>query len=58
MASTLPFVFAQLPLLPGHLADGPQAALSGGVVASLGLVAYCAYQVIPQDPPLWNEKCA
>jgi len=45
MASTLPFLFAQLPLLPGHELDGPQAALSGGIVASIGLLAYCAYQV-------------
>jgi len=45
MASTLRFLFAQLPLLPGHELDGPQAALSGGIVASIGLLAYCAYQV-------------
>lgn len=45
MASTLPFLFAQLPLLPGHLEDGPTAALGGCIVASIGLLAYSAYQV-------------
>jgi hypothetical protein len=45
MASTLPFLFAQLPLLPGHLEDGPTAALGGCIVATVGLLAYSAYQV-------------
>lgn len=54
MASTLPFLFAQLPLLPGHELNGPQAAISGGIVASIGLLAYCAYQVA--SPWLQQKK--
>jgi hypothetical protein len=45
MASTLPFLFAQLPLLPGHIANGPQGALAGCIFATLGLFSYSAYQV-------------
>jgi hypothetical protein len=45
MGSTLPFLFAQLPLLPWHLEDGPMAALGGYIVATVGLLAYSAFQV-------------
>ncbi|KAG0600784.1 hypothetical protein M758_11G060700 [Ceratodon purpureus] len=54
MVSTLPFLFAQLPLLPGHLEDGPTAALGGCIVASVGLLAYSAYQVA--SPWLQQKK--
>eukprot|EP00850_Spirogloea_muscicola_P001311 SM000005S17108 [mRNA] locus=s5:191804:194416:+ [translate_table: standard] len=45
LASALPFVIAQVPLLDGHPAEGPEAALAGCAVAVLGLVTYCGYQV-------------
>lgn len=45
MASTLPYLFVQLPLLPNHLIDGPKGALEGCIVASAGLLLYSAYQV-------------
>eukprot|EP00897_Mesotaenium_endlicherianum_P006335 jgi/Mesen1/572/ME000107S10807 len=43
--STIPFLIVQTPLLDGHPAQGPEAALVGCIVAGAGVVAYCAYQV-------------
>jgi hypothetical protein len=43
--SALPFLIVQIPLLDGHPAEGPEAALIGSAVCAVGLVAYSAYQV-------------
>ena len=43
--SALPFLIVQIPLLDGHPAEGPEAALIGAVVCAVGLVAYGTYQV-------------
>ncbi|KAL3693674.1 hypothetical protein R1sor_007325 [Riccia sorocarpa] len=45
MLSTIPFICVQVPLLDGNPAEGPEAALAGCVIAVVGLVAYCIYQV-------------
>lgn len=45
MLSTIPYLCVQVPLLDGHPTEGPEAALVGCIVAVVGVLAYCTYQV-------------
>ncbi|KAL2633862.1 hypothetical protein R1flu_005341 [Riccia fluitans] len=45
MLSTVPYICVQVPLLDGHPAEGPEAAVVGCVISAVGLLAYCTYQV-------------
>ncbi|XP_002985423.2 sodium/calcium exchanger NCL2 isoform X1 [Selaginella moellendorffii] len=45
IASTLPLICAQVPLLDGHPSEGPEAAFIGSAISCVGLFVYCAYQV-------------
>eukprot|EP00802_Teleaulax_amphioxeia_P006748 Tamp_06753.p1 GENE.Tamp_06753~~Tamp_06753.p1 ORF type:complete len:742 (+),score=146.07 Tamp_06753:3-2228(+) len=43
--SCLPYLFVQIPLIDGHPAEGPEAALAGAACCAIGFVAYSAYQI-------------
>jgi hypothetical protein len=43
--SCLPYLFVQIPLIDGHPAEGPEAALAGAVCCLVGFVGYSAYQI-------------
>ncbi|EFJ19160.1 hypothetical protein SELMODRAFT_177778, partial [Selaginella moellendorffii] len=45
IASALPLICAQVPLLDGHPSEGPEAAFIGSAISCVGLFVYCAYQV-------------
>jgi len=52
--SALPLLIVQIPLLDGHPAEGPEAALIGASICAVGLVSYGAYQVA--NPWLQEKK--
>eukprot|EP00873_Tetraselmis_striata_P010900 jgi/Tetstr1/431164/TSEL_020876.t1 len=45
MLSTIPYIIVQIPLIDGHPAEGPEAAVVGAAVCALGFLSYSIYQV-------------
>ena len=52
MLSCVPYLIVQIPLIDGHPAEGPEAALIGAVTCAVGLTVYSAYQVPHVDRQL------
>jgi len=53
MLSTVPYLVVQIPLIDGHPAEGPEAAVIGATICGAGFVLYSIYQV---SSPWLQEK--